>query len=111
MTYQDILTILSEINLPYAYDHFAEGESPDPPFMVFLFPRSDNFGADNKVWKKINVLHIELYTDKKSPDIESQVEAVLDKYEIYYDKTEVWIASERLYEVLYEMEVIQDEQS
>ena len=109
MTYQEILSILSEIDLPYAYDHFAEGESPDPPFMVFLFPRSDNFGADNKVYQKINVLHIELYTDKKSPDIETQVEAVLDKYELFYEKTEVWIASERLYEVLYEMEVIQNE--
>ena len=109
MTYQEIQSILSEMNLPFAYDHFAEGESPDPPFMVFLFPRSDNFGADNKVYQKINVLHIELYTDKKSPDIETQVEAVLDKYELFYDKTEVWIASERLYEVLYEMEVIQNE--
>ncbi len=109
MTYQEIISILSEIDLPYAYDHFAEGESPDPPFMVFLFPRSDNFGADNKVYQKINVLHIELYTDKKSPDIETQVEAVLDKYELFYEKTEVWIASERLYEVLYEMEVIQNE--
>ena len=109
MTYQEIISILSEIDLPYAYDHFAEGESPDPPFMVFLFPRSDNFGADNKVYQKINVLYIELYTDKKSPDIETQVEAVLDKYELFYEKTEVWIASERLYEVLYEMEVIQNE--
>lgn len=109
MTYQEIISILSEIDLPYAYDHFAEGESPDPPFMVFLFPRSDNFGADNKVYQKINVLHIELYTEKKSPDIETQVEAVLDKYELFYEKTEVWIASERLYEVLYEMEVIQNE--
>ena len=109
MTYQEIISILSEIDLPYAYDHFAEGESPAPPFMVFLFPRSNNFGADNKVYQKINVLHIELYTDKKSPDIETQVEAVLDKYELFYEKTEVWIASERLYEVLYEMEVIQNE--
>ena len=109
MTYQEILSILSEIDLPFAYDHFAEGESPEPPFMVFLFPRSNNFGADNKVYQKINVLHIELYTDKKSPDIETQVEAVLDKYELFYEKTEVWIASERLYEVLYEMEVIQNE--
>ena len=109
MTYSDIQSILSEIDLPFAYDHFAESESPDPPFMVFLFPRSDNFGADNKVYQKINVLHIELYTDAKAPDIEFQVETVLDAHEIYYDKTEVWIASERLYEVLYEMEVIQNE--
>lgn len=106
MTYQEIISLLSEINLPYAYDHFAEGESPDPPFMVFLFPRSVNFGADGKVYQKINVLHLELYTDAKAPDIENQVEAVLDQHGIFYEKTEVWIADERLYEVLYEMEVL-----
>ena len=109
MTYSDIMSILSEIDLPFAYDHFAEGESPELPFLVFLFPRSNNFGADNKVYEKIDVLHIELYTDTKAPNIESQVESVLDAHELYYEKTEVWIASERLYEVLYEMEVIQNE--
>ena len=110
MTYAEIQSILSEIGLPFAYDHFAEGESPAPPFVVFLFPRSDNFGADDIVYKKINVLHIELYTDAKAPDIENQIEAVLSGYGLYYDKTEVWIADEQLYEVLYEMEVIQNEQ-
>lgn len=109
MTYTEIMSILGEMNIPFAYDHFAEGESPEPPFLVFLFPSSDNFGADNIVYQKINVLHIELYTDAKAPDVEARVEAVLDAHELFYDKTEVWIAEERLYEVLYEMEVIQNE--
>ena len=38
MTYDQILSMLKEAKLPIAYDHFAEGESPAPPFMVFLFP-------------------------------------------------------------------------
>ena len=33
---QDLLDLLTEIGLPFAYDHFAEGESPDPPFITFL---------------------------------------------------------------------------
>ena len=37
--------------------------------------------------------------------MEEQVETVLTEYGIYYNKSEVWIESERLYEVLYEMEV------
>ena len=48
-------------------------------------------------------------TDKKQPDVEAQAEAVLDRYGIYYDKSEVWIADERLYEVLYTMEVLSNE--
>ena len=106
MTYQEIMNMMTEMDLPFTYHHFAEGESPEPPFLVFLFPSSDNFGADNKVWKKITNLRIELYTDYKQPDIEEAVENVLDEHEIFYDKDEVWIAEERLYEVAYTMEVI-----
>ena len=39
MTYEKLVAMLEEADLPLAYDHFAEGESPDPPFLVFLSPR------------------------------------------------------------------------
>ena len=50
-------------------------------------------------------MHIELYTDEKNPEVERQVEAVLDRHGIFYDKTEVWIETEKLYEVLYSFEM------
>lgn len=106
MNYDDVIAMMGKMEIPFAYDHFAEGESPDPPFMVFLFPSSDNFSADGKVYQKISNIHVELYTDKKQPDIEAKVEGVLDSYGFFYDKTEVWIPEERLYEVLYSMEVL-----
>ena len=106
MTYQDVLGMLDETGLPSAYHHFAEGESPDPPFLVFLFPESDNFGADNRVYQKIDVLNIELYTDRKDPEIEADVEAVLSNHDLFYDKSEVWIESEKMYEVLYQVRII-----
>ena len=95
-----LLQILSEMALPFAYDHFAEGESPNPPFICYLFPGSDNFSADGRVYYKINC-------DSKDPALEATLEAVLDEHGIFYNKTEVWIESEKLYEVLYtfEMEV------
>ena len=101
---QDLMDLLSETGLPFAYDHFAEGESPEPPFITFLIPASDNFSADGVVYLKVDVVHIELYTDIKDLSAEQQVEAVLDQHGIFYDKTEVWIESERLYEVLYSFE-------
>ena len=82
-----------------------EGESTDPPFLVFLYPNSDNFAADGVVYFKVNQLNIELYTDIKDVELEETVEAVLDKHGIFYEKSEVWIESENLYEVLYQMEV------
>ena len=97
-----------ETGFPVAYDHFAEGDSPSPPFLIFLFPRSNNFFADCGVYKKINELHFELYTDRKQPNKEEIVESVLDSHGLAYDKTEVWIPEEGLYEVLYSMEVLYD---
>lgn len=105
MTHQEVMTMLAEMNLPYAYDHFVEGESPDHPFLVFLYPGSNHFAADGKVYFKVNRLNIELYTDKKDVELEETVEAVLDRHGIFYGKSEVWIESENLYEVLYQMEV------
>lgn len=101
---QDLIDLLSETGIPFAYDHFAEGESPEPPFITFLIPASDNFSADGVVYLKVDVVHIELYTDEKNPKTEALVENVLDAHEIFYDKTEVWIESEKLYEVLYSYE-------
>ena len=100
----ELMQMMTEIGIPFAYDHFAEGESPNPPFITFLLPGSDNFAADGKVYWKISEVHIELYTDQKDPDLEEQVEDVLDAHDVFYDKTEVWIESEKLYEVLYAFE-------
>lgn len=100
-----IVELLTVLGIPFAYDHFAEGESPEPPFICYLFPGSDNFGADGKVYYKINNVNIELYTDKKDPSVEQELEDALDAASIFYDKTEVWIDSEKLYEVLYQFEM------
>lgn len=104
---EELLQILSETQIPFAYHHFAEGESPEPPFICYLLPGSNNFSADGKVYYKINEVHIELYTDLKYLAVEQQLEDVLDEHGIFYNKSETWIESEKLYEVLYtfEMEV------
>ena len=97
----ELVSLLEEMGLPFAYDHFAEGESPDPPFVVYLLPGSNNFAADGRVYHKINEVRIELYTDEKEPSVEEQVTAVLDEHGIFYDQTETWIDSEKLYEVMF----------
>ena len=105
MTYDDITNMLKEAGLPLAYDHFAEGESPEPPFLIFLFPGSDNMFADNGVYFKISQLNMELYTDKKDPELEEKLEDILTAHEIPWEKSEVWIDSVKMYEVLYQTEI------
>ena len=107
ITKEELLQMLQEMQIPFAYHHFAEGEAVNPPFICYLLPGSNNFSADGKVYYKINEVHIELYTDLKDLAVEQQLENVLDEHGIFYNKSETWIESEKLYEVLYtfEMEV------
>ena len=94
----ELVKIIEEMDIPFAYDHFAEGESPDPPFLCYLLPDSDNFAADGRVYYKMS----ELYTDFKDVSLEEKVTAVLDSHGIFYEQSEVWIEEEKLYEVAFE---------
>lgn len=105
MTHEEVVAMVEEMGIPSAYDHFAEGESPDPPFICFLYPKAEEFGADNIVYHSFNQLDIEVYTDLKDPVLEAKVEEVLSAHELFYHKSEVWIEEEKLYEVLYELTV------
>lgn len=106
MKKSDIEQALKETGIPFRYHHFKENEAVAPPFICYLFKRSDNFNADGKVYKKIDVVDIELYTDEKDIEAEKKIEDVLDAHGFVYEKDEVWIESEELFEVIYEMEVI-----
>lgn len=102
---EKLVSILNELGVPFAYDHFAEGEAPEPPFICYLIHGNDNFAADGKAYHKINEVHIEMYSDSKDPALENRVEEIFDEYEIFYNKSEVWIESEKLYEILYTFEM------
>jgi len=43
---------------------------------------------------------------ESSEDMERRLETVLDRHGVFYEKTEVWIDTERLYEALYSTEVL-----
>lgn len=99
---EELVKIMEETGIPFAYDHFAEGESPAPPFTCYLLPGSNNFAADGKVYHKITKVRIELYTDYKDTALEEKVTGVLDSHGIFYEQSEVWIEEEKLYEVTFE---------
>lgn len=72
-------------------------------FFHFQFRKAAFF----KIQKKNSILHLvnERYTDYKDPDMEANIEEVLTAHELYYEKSEVWIETEKMYEVLYELTV------
>lgn len=91
-----------------AYDHFAEGDKPKPPFMIYYLPESDNFSADGRVYQQISEVHYELYTDKKNPKLELEFEGVLNSHGLFYNKREEWLTQEQLFCTDYSMEVLYD---
>lgn len=101
----EIEKMLEQIGLPSRYFYFEEKEAVAPPFLVWYFPGSDNFSADGQVFYRVDRLNLELYTDQKDFLLEQKVEAVLDTFGIFWEKTEAFLDDEQMYEVLYEMEV------
>ena len=106
MQFKDLYSVLKETKLPVAYHHFEEGHSPSPPFMVYLVKDSDNLGADNWAYHKRLNIQIELYTTKKDLATEKTVESLLDAHRLYFDKVEIYIASEKLYQTTYSITLL-----
>jgi hypothetical protein len=106
MTLEEINTILKTTGFPVAYSHFVESENepvPAPPFLVYLVAFSSNFMADNRVYKSIQTVQIELYTDKKDLEAEAILEAALNDNQLPYQTTETFIDSEQLFQKIYEV--------
>ena len=96
-----LFALLKSTGLSVAYHHFKT--SPEPPYIVYLFSYSSNFGADNKVHKEIPNYQVELYTKTKDPVSEKLIEDLFDEHDIYWEKTETYIEGEGLFQVLYEI--------
>lgn len=106
MTYKQVAQIIAGIGLPFAYDHFDEGNAAEPPFICFFFEGSDDFTADNTNYQRIRPLTVELYTDNKDFSLENTVETALNAAGLVFSRNETYIDSERMYEVSYETEII-----
>lgn len=106
MTYKEVASMIAGMNYPYAYDHFEEGNASPPPFICFYFSGSDDLAADNTTYQRIRPLTIELYTDNKDFAAEENVETALNSAGLVYSRSETFIDSERLYEVIFSTEIV-----
>lgn len=81
-----------------------------PPYIFFTLPGSNNFFADGVSYQIKHRVSIELYTAKKDPAAQHKLEQVLTLAGIGWQRvSEVYISSERLYQNIYESELIFDE--
>lgn len=106
MTYQSIAEMIKSVGLPYAYYQFEEGQGSECPFIVFYYPARNDYAADGENYAKIENLTIELYTANKDFEIEAKLETVLGSNDLYFEKSETYIDSEKCFEIVYTMEVL-----
>jgi len=109
MTITKLVSILKETEYPVFYSHFNVTDSnpaPEPPYITYIFAGSANLYADNKVYKKIDNIQIELYTNIKDLQVEKKIEDLLNLDEIPYETNEIFIESENIFQKIYEVRMI-----
>lgn len=97
---QVLKLLLEQLGLPVAYDHFNTDMTP--PFVIYRRYSQSNFGADNKVYEKINNYYIEIYTEYKDIELEEQLEELLTNNDIFFNaESEEYISDEKMYQIVY----------
>ncbi|MEF2965036.1 hypothetical protein V3851_04265 [Paenibacillus sp. M1] len=104
MTQTEFFNALKAIGYPVVYSHFST--DPAPPYLVYVFAYSDDMMADNLNYLGINNFQVELYTTKKDLAAEKLVKDKLKELELPYTQTEAWIEDDKLFQNIFEIQLI-----
>lgn len=104
MTLEELYQALKSIGLPVAYRAFKAPQKP--PFLVYLFAYKSDMMAENQNYVDIDNFQIELYTENKDPATEKLVESKLRELGLPYTKTEAFVQSEGLFQLVYDIQLI-----
>lgn len=99
----DLLEQLKSTELPVVYRAWPEGEAPGLPFICYYCEEDNPLFADASVFYASTNVRVELYTKNKDFDREKLVETALKAYP--WEKSEIYISTEKCYMILYEIEV------
>lgn len=103
MTLAELFAVLQGTGLPVVYRQWEA--PPALPYLVYYVDDSTNFGADNQVYIDHLNCVVELYNDRKHLATEALVESAFRAADLYYEKSESWIADERLCLVAYNINI------
>lgn len=109
MTQAELYQALKNLGMPVAYGEFPntpENPAPPPPFITYQFAYSSDMIADGANYVEISNFQIELYTEKKDSASEANVQNLLKMLRLPYTKIEFWLESEKLRQVIYEVQLI-----
>lgn len=104
MTQIELYQALKSIGYPVAYGSFSNPVTP--PFIVYQFTYSNDMMADNVNYVAIDDFQVELYTEKKDLAAEQKVQNKLKELGLPYRKFETFLNEEKVYQILYEIQLI-----
>lgn len=88
-----------------AYHAFPADKKVALPVILYEIARSNNYGADDKVYYPVNHIEVQLYTAGKEPATEEALETALANAGIFWEKTEAYLSEERCFQIIYEFEI------
>jgi len=104
MTQAELFQALKSIGMPVSYAFFSQ--PVEPPFICYQFGYNNDLMADNKNAIAVDNFQVELYTKTKDLPREKLVQDKLKELELPYNKSEAWIDEEKIYQVVYEIQLI-----
>ena len=104
MTQLELYEALQSIGYPVAYGSFSD--SVTPPYITYQFAYNSDLIADNVNYVPIENFQVELYTAKKDLAAEQKVQDKLKELGLPYRKFETYLDTEKMYQILYEIQII-----
>lgn len=102
--HKELFNLLKTLEIPVAYDHFDSDKAVNIPFIAYREQANDTFRADMTTYFKFYNYELELITEKKDVALEKQIEGLLERHNIPYEKPdEVWDNDEKIYHIYYEI--------
>lgn len=103
MTLIELETALKALGMSVAYGEFSQPTTPS--FITYQFAYNNDLMADNKNAIGLDNFQVELYTKRKDLVKEKLVEDKLKELCLPYGKIETWLDSEKLRQVVYEIQL------
>lgn len=104
MELSEIYEKLCTLGIPVAYLQFSKPQKL--PFIAYLEAGTEIQGADNYNLYRRTKIRIELYSEKKNPDLERKIENLFRSVEIEKDG-DTYLQTENMFMTVFSFETIQ----
>ena len=105
--FRRLFDALEATGFPVAYHHFNVADPPASfPFICWMVDYTDDLKADDFNYVGRTNVRIELYYQTPNWEDQEKLERQLQNLDLTFDKEEVWIEQEQIYQMIYESELI-----